>query len=419
MKNSARAAFFAVFAGLACLPWLAPAGGGERAPAFPSFRVEELPVKLGVGYAVLVVDVNGDGKKDIVVVDTERVIWFENPGWKMRTIIEKGQTKPDNVCIAAFDIDGDGQVDFALGAEWKPFNPTGTLQWLKRGKTLDEPWTVHPIDEVPSIHRIRFIDIDGSGKPALISVPLMGKGATAKNNWTDGAPVRVTAYRIPKDPAKDRWEPSVLDESLHVCHNFCATNIVTPRAMVFDLLVASYEGVNLLSHDGRKWMRRQLGTGNQETPQGKRGASEIKQGQLKDGKPVIATIEPWHGDQVVVYTEPADAGKLWDRHVIDDQLRWGHAVSFADLDGDGIDELIIGVRDDPAGGDKVKDRRGVRVYKALDAAGTKWARRIVDDGGVAVEDLAAADLNGDGRIDIVAVGRQTHNVRIYWNEGKK
>ena len=43
----------------------------------------------------------------------------------------------------------------------------------------------------------------------------------------------------------------------------------------------------------------------------------------------------------------------------------------------------------------------------------------LDLGGVAVEDLAAADLNGDGRIDIVAVGRATHNVRIYWNEGTK
>jgi hypothetical protein len=61
----------------------------------------------------------------------------------------------------------------------------------------------------------------------------------------------------------------------------------------------------------------------------------------------------------------------------------------------------------------------VRIFKAQDEAGTKWARQLVDPGAVACEDLQAADLDGDGRIDIVAVGRQTHNVRIYWNEGGK
>ncbi|MEX2357691.1 MAG: VCBS repeat-containing protein, partial [Pirellulaceae bacterium] len=39
-----------------------------------------------------------------------------------------------------------------------------------------------------------------------------------------------------------------------------------------------------------------------------------------------------------------------------------------------------------------------------------------DAGGVAVEDLAVGDLDGDGKPEIVAVGRQTHNVKIYWNK---
>jgi hypothetical protein len=42
---------------------------------------------------------------------------------------------------------------------------------------------------------------------------------------------------------------------------------------------------------------------------------------------------------------------------------------------------------------------------------------MVDDGGMATEDLAVADLNGDKRPEIVAVGRATRNVKIYWNEG--
>ncbi len=187
----------------------------------PDFRVQEIEKSLGVGYAVLLVDVNNDGKKDIVVVDQKRVVWYENPTWKRRTIIE-GQTEPDNVCISAADIDGDGQLDFALGAAWNPGNTKsgGTLQWLQRGKTLDEPWIVHPIGEEPTLHRIRFADLDGSGKPVLLAVPLMGRDSSGAKNHMDGLPVRVLAYRIPKDPVRDRWPVEVIDESMHVMHNF-------------------------------------------------------------------------------------------------------------------------------------------------------------------------------------------------------
>lgn len=389
----------------------------KTADSLPSFRMQEIDTSLTVGYAVLLVDVNGDGKKDIVVVDTNRVVWYENPTWKRRSIIE-GVTKPDNVCIAAYDIDGDGQLDFALGADWKPFNTKsgGTLQWLKRGKTLDDLWTVTPIGEEPVVHRIRFADVLGEGKPQLINVPLMGRDSSKGNNWTDGKPVRIQAYRIPKNPLKDPWIPVTVDETLHVIHNFYPIPSADGKRM--DLLTGSYEGVNLVSLEGGKRTVRHLGAGNQDNPKSNRGASEIKQGMFKNGKKYIATIEPWHGFQVVVYTEPKDpTQKLWARHVVDDQLRWGHAVWCADIDGDGDEELLVGVRDDLSG--KPNQRSGVRIYKAVDGVGAKWERKIIEDGGVATEDMAAADLDGDGKIDIVAVGRRTKNVRIYWNQGVK
>jgi hypothetical protein len=393
-----------------------PAAAEPAADGFPTFRMEEIEKGLGVGYAVLLVDLNNDGKTDIVVVDTKRVVWYENPTWKRRVILE-GQTKPDNVCIAVYDIDGDGKLDLALGADWRPFDTKkgGTLQWLKQGKTPDDPWTLYPIAEEPTLHRIRFADLDGSGKPALVVGPLMGRDSTKEKNWMDGSPARLLAFRIPKDPTKDRWVPEVLDESLHVVHNFYPVSAAKGKGM--DVLTASYEGVSLLTKSGDKWTKRHLGIGNQDNPNGNRGSSEVKQGKLKDGLPFIATIEPWHGNQVVVYVPPADGKGPWDRHVIDDKLKWGHAVWCADLDGDGGDELIVGVRDNLS--DKPGERCGVRIYKATDATGTKWERHLIDEGGVAVEDLAAADLDGDGRIDLVAVGRQTHNVRIYWNLGKK
>ncbi len=158
------------------------------------FRTQEIETGLKVGYAVLLADINGDGKPDIVVVDTTRVLWYENPSWKRRTILQGG-TAPDNVCIDAYDIDGDGRLDLALGADWKGFHTKdgGTLQWLRRGKTLDEPWTVHPIASEPSVHRVRFADVDGDGRPELVLGPLLGKNSTAKSNWMD-APVRMMAF---------------------------------------------------------------------------------------------------------------------------------------------------------------------------------------------------------------------------------
>src|SRR5262249_6340135 len=128
-----------------------------------NFRIQEIETGLGVGYAVSLTDVNGDGKLDIVVVDTNRVLSYENPSWQRQTLIEN-QTKTDNVCFAPHDIDGDGKLDFALGADWGPPNTLrGTLQWLTRGASPADKWTVHAIGDDPSIHRIRWVDLNADG----------------------------------------------------------------------------------------------------------------------------------------------------------------------------------------------------------------------------------------------------------------
>jgi hypothetical protein len=62
---------------------------------------------------------------------------------------------------------------------------------------------------------------------------------------------------------------------------------------------------------------------------------------------------------------------------------------------------------------------GVKLFTPLDAEGRQWKETLIDDNGMACEDLQLADLNGDGRLDIVAAGRATGNLKIYWNEGVK
>jgi hypothetical protein len=371
-------------------------------------RPEQLPERLEVGYAVTVVDMNRDDRIDIVVVDTNRVIWFENPSWKVHTLIQD-QTKRDNVCIAPYDIDGDERVDFALGADWRPIDTRtgGTIQWISPGGSADGRWKVHPIGEEPTTHRMRWADLDGDGRKDLLVAPMMGRNST-KPLWKE-TPLRLLAYHIPADPVNDAWQPQVISEELHVAHNFWPTDL--DRDGQIDILMASFEGVTLLKRgtDG-KWKSTRIGAGNQDNPEA-RGASEIKHGRLAGGNDFIATIEPWHGYQVIVYTRPADVARpLWDRLVLDDDLKWGHAVWCANLDGDDDDELVIGVRDDKS----ESVRCGLRIYDLDDSR--HWRRQIVDPGGVNIEDLTVADFDGDGDNDVVAVGRQSHNIKIYWNE---
>src|SRR3954454_23727939 len=96
----------------------------EDAKAPFTFKPQDLDKSLTVGYAVRIADLNGDGKPDIIVCDSARVIWFSNPDWKLHTIIDDkaAGVTADNVCIAIEDIDGDGKPDIALGADWKPGN---------------------------------------------------------------------------------------------------------------------------------------------------------------------------------------------------------------------------------------------------------------------------------------------------------
>jgi hypothetical protein len=58
---------------------------------------------------------------------------------------------------------------------------------------------------------------------------------------------------------------------------------------------------------------------------------------------------------------------------------------------------------------------GVRLFRP-EATG-KWTEFAIDDSvRMACEDMLTADLDNDGDLDLIASGRATLNVLIYWNQ---
>jgi hypothetical protein len=115
----------------------------------------------------------------------------------------------------------------------------------------------------------------------------------------------------------------------------------------------------------------------------------------------LAAIEPWHGNQVVVYTEK---DSQWKREVIDDSLVDGHTIQTADFKRDGNHEIVAGFRGLP---------HSVYLY-TYDAAAKRWLRSDLDKGGMGAAACAIADLNGDGRLDVACIDAG----RLKWYENR-
>ena len=374
----------------------------------PVFRAVEIDRHVEIGYGLAIADVDGDGKLDMLLADKHLIAWYQNPDWQ-KFVIAENLTQEDHVCIAAADLDGDGKAEVAAGAGWNPGDTlnSGAVFYLEPPSDRTQKWRPVPLYNEPTVHRMHWVKT-GSGKRDLIVAPLHGRGN--KNGQGEG--VRILAYKIP--PEIDQpWVTETVDGSLHLTHNFDPVQWDGDTSE--ELIVASREGVFLFDWRDAKWERTQL-AGSRPGGSSFVGAGEARAGKLPGGRRFVATIEPMHGNQAVIYTppDPRTNDLLWIRHVLDDAMADGHALVCGDFVNAGYDQVVAGWR---AMGNR-DGKVGIRWHGLAGGEENDWKHVTIDDNGMACEDLAAADLDGDGRLDLVAAGRRTKNLKIYFNETK-
>ncbi len=378
---------------LAVLPWAAWA---LDAPV-PVFEPKVIDDTIKIGYGLAIADIDGDERPDIVLADKSEIVWYRNPSWE-KHVMARQLTLMDNVCVAARDIDGDGRAEVAVGAQWNPGETvdeakSGAVFYLERPDDPTQPWSPVKLAHEPTTHRMRWVQT-GPGEFKLVVVPLHGRGNNPGSGTGD--PVRVLAYDVPAQRSDAAaWTTSVVDASLNKTHNF---EVRRSRGGAESVWIGGRQGVRQVGFIDGRWQGESL-----ELPGLDSGVGEIRAA----GSRILSVIQPMHGNEVVIYHD--DAG----RTVLDSSLNQGHALLCQPLLGRGFPEVVAGWREPDADG-----RTGIKLYhRDGSAAGESWSvHTLGPDTPMACEDIAAADLDADGKPDIVAAGRASHNVVIYWNK---
>lgn len=371
-------------------------------PSEPKFEAQEIDSEVAIGYGLAIGDVDGDGKDDILLADKKAIVWYRNGDWK-KHIMAENLTASDNVCIAARDLNGDGKVEVAVGAQWNPGETSDTAKsgavfYLLRPEDPTQKWTPNQLHHEPTTHRMRWVKNRNSSY--LIVVPLHGRG----NSNGEGAGVKVMAYEYPTDPA-GKWNYTVIEESMHLTHNLDVVGEKSENS----ILLGGKEGVIRISKEGRNWEQEKV-----YLPENG-GVGELRFGKGSNQSHFLATIEPMHGTTLVAYEELDQnlQGRGPKRSVLNTQLKDGHSLAVGDFLGLGSDQIAVGWRLPNEAGEF-----GVKLFVPKNGSFSEFEEYWIDKNGMACEDLQAADLDGDGKPELIASGRATKNLKIYWNKAR-
>jgi hypothetical protein len=220
------------------LGWMVP-GPSEDAPwTMRSITEPGFPMAARYEHGLGLGDVNGDGRADILTGSG----WLEQPAdpgaalWTWHPV----EICPNNCAhMFAYDVSGDGLADL-VGTSPHGY---GAFWWeQRRGAEGGVSFVRHEIDLTSSQnHAARFVDLDGDGRPELVT----GKRWYAHFTQDPGAlePALLLLYRFEREGGTVRWTRTVIDDDSGIGSQFEIVDVDGDGWL--DVVVSNKKGLTL------------------------------------------------------------------------------------------------------------------------------------------------------------------------------
>ena len=363
----------------------------------PSLRFEKKVLSLERYESAGVFDVDNDGVLDIVC----GAYWYRGPDFQQKFKIGDVRAEGeyyDDFSTIAMDVNGDGFTDFITGGWWG-----NTLRWRENPLIKGDPaktWNEHIIAEVGNVETTRAWDVDGDGQLEIVPN-------------TPGGPQRF--FKLITDNGKGAGK----------FKEFIAYPKQSGHGIGFGDVDNDGRGEIILHNGYLKAPADPLSGPWTFLPAFELGCascSVIVADVNKDGVNDLIVGQA-HGYGLDWYEQRIIGGQggqsKWIKHPIDPYNSQYHDLIWTDLDGDGECELVTGKRfrahcgRDPG----EYDPPGIYYFKWN---GESFSKQIIDYGPIGTGKgcgihFQVVDIDGDGRKDIVAPGKD--GLCLYRNLG--